>query len=65
MYLLSSLYFVVTESPTTESGIVVNSVTEWVIRRRDLDLSEQHQDGPICIKLKPDGTWDPMIIPCE
>ena len=59
-----TFYFVITESPTTESGIVVNSVTEWTIRRKDLDLSSQQQDEPVCVKLRPDGTWDPMIIPC-
>ena len=59
------MYFFVTETPTTESGAVVNSVSEWLIRRKDLDLSPQDQEGPICVKLKPDGTLDPIIVPCE
>ena len=48
-----------------ESGAVVNSVREWVIRKKDLVTSEQDQDGPKCVKLKPDGTWDRRFIPCE
>ena len=46
------------------SGSVVNSVREWVIRKKDLVTSGQDQDGPICLKLKPDGTWDRRVIPC-
>ena len=57
--------FFATETPTTESGAVVNSVREWTIRRKELDLDQQHNEGPICLKLKPDGTWDPIVVPCE
>ena len=44
---------------------VVNSFREWVIRRKDLNIAEQDTHGPICLKLRPDGTWENETIPCN
>ena len=43
---------------------VVNSYREWVIRKDDLDMSGQEANGPICVRLRPDGTTENKVIPC-
>ena len=44
---------------------MVNSFREWVIRRKDLNIAELDTHGPICLKLRPDGTWENETIPCN
>ena len=50
----------------TKSDAVVNSIREWVIRKKDImNFSSDDLNGAICIKLRPDGTWDEKPISCE
>merc|ERR1711962_845370 len=44
---------------------VVNSYREWVIRKEDLDMSGHETNGPICVRLRPDGTTENKVIPCN
>ena len=55
------------EGAGTKSDAVVNSIREWVIRKKDILNSPSSEDlnGAICIKLRPDGTWDEKPISCE
>lgn len=44
---------------------VVNSYRKWTIRKKDLKTSGQDTNGPICVKLRPDGTVESETIPCS
>ena len=55
--------FAVGLSTSTEIA-VVNAISEWTIKREDLGGLVSY-DVPICVRLKPDGSWERTLGTCR